>query len=76
MKYPLIRHQGDPDLECQYDLELDYEITDFTPAAMTDEGRDDYTITLTSAWLDGKVFALTDAEIAGAEAWLMERVEV
>ena len=77
MIYPLTRHPGDPELEQEYSLELDYEVTDFIPANMTEAGwRDEYTITLTAAWCDGKVFLLTDDEIAAAEQWLMERVEV
>lgn len=73
MEYSLIRNDE------LYIVELDYEVSDFVPAAMRDEGilsGDTYTIEITAAWCDGELFDLTDAEREDAEAWLYERVEI
>lgn len=77
MKYILTRDVGEPDGECQYELDIDYEVSDFTPRSMLDGAwRDDYTLTFIAAWCDGKEFPLTDAEIQEVEMALYEEVEV
>lgn len=69
--YVVVRDDGD------YDVTLDYEITDFIPRGMTNEGwRDDFNVILTCAWCDGAVLQLTPAEIEEAEEWIAERVEI
>lgn len=73
MNYTLTRNGED------YDLDLYYDVTDFVPAHMRDEGLlsgDLYTIEIIGAWCDGEEFHLTDAEREDAEVWIHERVEI
>lgn len=73
MEYTLTRNGED------YRLDLDYEVTDYVPAHMRDEGLlagDLYTIEIIGAWCDGAPFNLTDAEREDAEVWIHERVEI
>lgn len=77
MKYTLTRDIGDPERECQHELDIVYEVSDYIPASMTEAGwRDEYTITFVAAWCDGVYFPLTDAEIQEVEMALYEEVEV
>lgn len=56
-----------------YELELSYELMRGAHASSwgvaSSEVMIEYPV-LTSAWLDGQVFPLTDAEIADAEEWI------
>jgi hypothetical protein len=71
MDYVVTRDDGD------YDVTLEFEVTNFIPRDMTNEGwRDDFNVIVTCAWCDGDVFQMTPAEILEAEEWLEERVEI
>lgn len=53
----------------EYDLSLDYQVGELIEPWMGYVDGDD-TVTLLAAWWDGKVFTLTDAEIAEVEEWI------
>jgi hypothetical protein len=67
MKYDLQRDGEVYELEISYDLVRGAHASSWGVAS--GEMMADYPV-LESAWLDGKVFPLTDAEIADAEDWI------
>lgn len=53
----------------EYYLSLDYQVGELIEPWMGYVDGDD-TVTLLAAWCNGKVFTLTDAEIAEVEEWI------